>query len=405
MKHHLLPFLSLITFIGSAHSETLSMSDVIARGIARSPLVTAVAKRTTAAKEALDAAQSAAPFIVEIAPGLGFTNGNALLSKPFDIAGARASRVRIAKGELDGAVAGESAIRLQVSEKLGLAYIDVIQAVRAEKLARESFTFIKDLVTAVTTKVGIGDAPLVDQLRAEIELAKAEHEVLRTSSDTRNAVTALNRMLDRDLEAELSTIDVSNLPAVPKSSEFLINLARTRHPFILAARAETIAADGAIGFARTLGRPMLNADIATDFWSLDRQASQRALGFQLRYSVPVGPNPAVQATIRRREAEFSAVEATLRSVEEEVSILVERRWSELRTSRDTAIRFQMEVLPRVERLLKATQTGYTTGISTVIDVIGAQRELNLARKEFDTLSMDAVRAAITLETAVGETIK
>jgi outer membrane protein TolC len=119
----------------------------------------------------------------------------------------------------------------------------------------------------------------------------------------------------------------------------------------------------------------------------------------------VGPNPAVQATIRRREAEFSAVEATLRSIEEEVIILVERRLSELRTSRDTAIRYQMEVLPRVERLLKATQTGYTTGISTVIDVIGAQRELNLARKEFDTLSMDAVRAAITLETAVGETIK
>ncbi|MEY3602455.1 MAG: hypothetical protein RL169_1699, partial [Armatimonadota bacterium] len=47
------------------------MSDVIARGIARSPLVAAAAKRTTAAREALDAAQSAAPFMVEIAPGLG----------------------------------------------------------------------------------------------------------------------------------------------------------------------------------------------------------------------------------------------------------------------------------------------------------------------------------------------
>lgn len=405
MKLHPVTVLIFFTAIGPARSEMLSMSDVVTRGIARSPLVTAATQRTSAALAALNAAEPTAPFMVEIAPGVGFTNGNALLSKPLDIAGVRASRVRIAKGELEGARANELAIRMQVSAKLRFAYLDVIQSLRSEHRAQESAGIIKTFLAGVNTKVGIGDAPVVDQLRAEIDLAKAEHELVRASATTRGCVAVLNRMLDRNPTADLSTVDISDLPAAPQSNDALISLARSIHPDIVLAKAGLTSADGAIGYAKTLGRPTLNVDFATDFWSLDRQTHQRPVGFQLRYSLPVGPNTAVNATIRRREAEFAAHQATLRSVEEEVTMLVDRRASELRTTRDAAIRYQTDVLPRVERLLKATQTGYAGGLSTVLDVLVAERELNLARKESDRLSMDAVRAAITLETAVGETIK
>ena len=82
----------------AAPAEGLSVEAAIRLALERDPAVAAAQSRLEAATAGVRGAR--APFNLqgEVAPGVGFTNGNALLSQPFDIGGRRSAAARAATG-------------------------------------------------------------------------------------------------------------------------------------------------------------------------------------------------------------------------------------------------------------------------------------------------------------------
>jgi len=380
----------------------LSVADAVRRAIEQSPAVAAARSRVEAAGAAMRGARAPYNPQAELAPGVGFTNGNALLSQRFDIAGKRSAEARVAAGELSAAQAELEQARLLAAGEVRLAYYELAQAQVVEAAAQETTALVRQLRAAVRRRVEIGEAPAVQVTRAEIEVGRAEQDVIRAHGATVAWQSFLNRLLGQEPATVLTLTEELEIPAAPVAAAQLVQQALDRRPELAAARALVEARQGDVDVARSQRRPDLFAELASDFWSLDRDAFRsRDLGFQVRLSVPVFDRGRIRSDVDRARAGVKERKAELEVVRRTLTVEVERAAAELAAAREIALNYRQTILPRSQELLKASRSGFDIGLTSFLEVLEAQRVVRLALTEYLTSLAEALRAQVALERAVG----
>ena len=393
----------MLTFPTSASAQqTLAAEAAVDLGLRQSPAVRAAEARVEAARAGLRGAASPLNPRAELAPGVGFTNGNSLLSQQLDVGGLRRAQREAARGELATAAALLEATRRDVAAEIRTAYFDLARAQRSEEAARDTAALAARIRDLVQRRVEIGEAPKVQAVRAGIEAARAEQEAALARGDARARLAALNILLDRDPAAPAVTEGL-RLPAAPGGTPALVERALAARPELSAGRGLVATRQGEVGLARAQRRPQLFAEAAADVWSLDRDPFQsRNLGFQARLSFPLFDRGSLRAGVDRARARVREQEAELVAAERLVRLEVERAAAELAAARDVAAGYEGSILPQSEGLLAATQSGFEAGLTSFLEVLEAQRTLRQVREEYLTALFEAVRARIRLDRAVGE---
>lgn len=383
-------------------NSTLSVVEAVRRAVDQSPAATAARSRVEAAEAAVRGARAPYNPQAELAPGVGFTNGNALLSQRFDLAGRRSAEARVLSGEHAAAVADWERTRLQVAGEARLAYYDLGRARAVEAAVQETVTLAQQLREAIRRRVEIGEAPAVQVTRAEIEVGRAEQELIRARGEAAVRLSTLNRLLGQDPATPLTLVDAPELPAVPPATAELVTQAIRQRPELGAARALLQSQQGQVDVARSQRRPDLFAELATDVWSLDRDPLRsRNLGFQLRLSMPLFDRGRIRADVDRARAGVQEREAELEGVRRSLALEVERAAAELNTARQVALNYQQTLLPRSQELLKASRSGFEIGLTSFLEVLEAQRVLRQAQTEYLASLGEALRAQSALERALG----
>jgi cobalt-zinc-cadmium efflux system outer membrane protein len=387
----------------AAERASLSSAEAVRQALEQSPVAAAARSRLEATAAGLRGARAPYPLQGELAPGVGFTNGNALLSQRLDLAGRRSAETRLATGERAAAAAELDQVRLQVAADALAAYFDLARAQAVEAAAAESAGLARQIRDAVRRRVEIGEAPAVQATRAEIELARAEQELARAGGDVRARRATLNLLLGRSPEAPVMLTDALAAPAAPAEPSALVEQARRQRPELAQALARVEARRGAVDVARAQGRPDLLAELASDIWSLDRDPSRssRNFGFQARLSFPLFNRGRLRAEVERARAGVREEEARLEAARRNLTVEVERAAAELSASREVALNYQQTILPRSQELLQATRAGFETGLSSFLEVLEAQRVARQTQTEYQSALFDAVRARIALDRALG----
>lgn len=386
----------------AAAQEPLSAEEAVRLGVERSPAVQAARARVEAAEAGVRGA--GAPFnpLAELAPGVGFTNGNALLSQQIDIGGRRSALRRTAAGQREAARAEVELARLRAAADVRTAYFDLSRARAAEATAVETARLAAQIRDLVRRRVEIGEAPQVQVTRADIEVARAEQEVARARGEVQARVATLNVLLGRDSGSSFTPGDPLTIPEPTPGARVLVEEARSRRPEVAAVRGLIQARQGDVRVARSQGRPELFAEAAADIWSLDRNPFRtRNLGLQARLSFPLFDRGSLRAGVDRARAGVREQEAELLAIEQTVTVEVERAAAELTAARAVALNYRETILPQSEALLQATQKGFESGLSSFLDVLEAQRVVRQTRTEYLSALFDAVRARINLDRAIG----
>jgi cobalt-zinc-cadmium efflux system outer membrane protein len=386
----------------AAPAEGLSAEEAVRLALERDPSVTAAQSRLEAATAGVRGAR--APFNLqgELAPGVGFTNGNALLSQPLDVGGRRSAAARAATGFHAAARAELDLARLQAADGARTAYYDLVRARAVKGTAAPAADLARQIRDAVRRRVEIGEAPQVQAMRADIEVARAEQEVTRAQGEVRGRLVALNLLLERPAEAALIPSDQLALPDMPVGPTELVEQARRQRPELAVVRGLIEARRGEVTVARAQGRPELFAEVASDVWSLDRNPfNSRNLGFQARLSFPLFDRGRLRAGVDRAEAGVREQEAELATATRTLGIEVQQAAAELAATRGVALVYQTTILPRSQELLQATRAGFETGLTSFLDVLEAQRVARLTQTEYLTALFQATRARIALDRALG----
>jgi cobalt-zinc-cadmium efflux system outer membrane protein len=394
-------FVFLLSTTRCAFSQQeLTAEEAVRRAVAASPAVKAALSRLEAAEAALRAARAPFGVTAEAAPGIGFTNGNAALSHRIDIGGRRRAASAAAEGELLAARAALDSARLQEAADTRAAYFDLVRARAVESAAREMARIVEQLRNLVRRRVEIGESPLIQATRADIESTRAEQGMLRAAGESRGLEAELNVRLGNPPDTPVRVSDAFP-PTELRSPAQLTAEALRRRPEIAEAQGRIAARRGEAAVARAQGRPDLFAEFAADVWSVDRRESwnSRNLGLQARVSFPLldfGANP---ANVRRAEALTRSEESELAALQRKIAIEVERAYAGTRAANTIVENYQRTILPKTEELLRATRAGFETGLSSFLEVVEAQRAARQTQEEYQSALFAAIRNRVELERA------
>lgn len=381
---------------------TLTAEDAVRMALEQDPALAAARSRLDAASSGVREAR--APFNLrgEVAPAVGFTNGNALLSQQIDIGGRRAAQTRAATGLQSAAAAEIHLARLDTAAGVRTAYFDLVRAMTVEATAAEAANLAGQIRDSVRRRVEIGEAPEVQATRSEIEAARAQQETARARGESRGRLAVLNLLLGRPADAPITPAETPGLPENPAQLPELLELARRQRPELAVVQGLIEAQRGEVAVARSQRRPELFAELTSDIWSLDRSAIRSGnFGIQARLSFPLFDRGRLRAGVDRAEAGVREREAELASATRTLQIEIQRAAAELTAARDIALNYQTQILPRTQELLQATRAGFDAGLSSFLEVLEAQRIARLTQVEYLTALFEATRARIQLDRALG----
>lgn len=388
-----------IALAALASAQQITLEEAIARGLATSPGVKAADRRAEAAQAAVRRSRAGYNPQLELAPGLGFTNGNLALSQRFDINGARRAETRLAEAEFQTAIASAGSVRQTRAAEVGVLYFALRRARAEEAAARESVALTQALFELVRKRVEIGEAPLIHARRVEVEALRAEQELVGAQGLVAANSAALRLLLD--LPAVEVTAELPTDPA-PAETQALMALALTNRAEVRMARALLAESQAGVAIARSAGRPSLTAGIAADVWSIDRRRSRsNPVGLQVLFGLPVFDRGSIAQEQRRTELLARAAEAEVAAAEQAVRAELARISGEFEARRQVALNYRTKVLPTVQQLVSASRLGYESGLTTLIELVDAQRAARQTRTEYLTALFQALTAEIDLRRAAG----
>lgn len=238
------------------------------------------------------------------------------------------------------------------------------------RVQRETLSLLGDLEQIAQTQNAAGRVTLQDVLRAQIDREQLATQI-DNLDDSRGVLLA-------ELKAALGLGAGAPDPAVPsafepspapQSADAIFAAALERNPSLRGMAADVRRAEAMLDLARTSGVPDFSVGIEADLKAspvMWRPSAGMTLPiWRDKIAAEIG---AAQADKRSAEARLNAEQVSLAA--ELASMLYMYRES----SRNTDLLVD-RLIPRARQSLEVARSGYTTGRSSFLDLIDAQRQL------------------------------
>jgi cobalt-zinc-cadmium efflux system outer membrane protein len=224
-------------------------------------------------------------------------------------------------------------------------------------------------VTAITkTRVEAGDAAPEDLARIEIELARLQLEVQRSQTLREQALLALAAAMgDVNLNVKSLAGDLAMAFELPTLESLVANLAEA--PELRQADASIRASNARIDLAKAERIPDVKVEVL-----YHRLESTRENTLDIGLSIPLPLFDRNQGKVREARAEATAAEARSRLTENELNLRLRESHAQLTAALATSRAFQTEIMPRAEIMLKAAETRFAAGDTSLADVLPIRRD-------------------------------
>ena len=371
--------LSTIFFVTSASSVfaqlALSANEIVRLSVSKSSIIRAESFSLERVKGKERSLKSGFNPILELGPGVGFTNGTSLLSQEFDLFGKRRSEADAARAET---VVFESRVRA-IKFDVGAA---ALSKASEFLLARDSLASAEEylqsstaILKAVRKRIEIDEAPKVHGTRAEVEVLRAEQLVAENKAQLSSTSAEICSMLGLTSEPVLTITEWIETKLLDSRESQLVPTQRI-------AKAELEAAKSQVQASKTLGNPTFSAGISSDFWSLDRpETRNKSIGLQLMLRAPLGDRGENRFMVKAAESNVSHFEELLKEANRTAELERNLAWKALSTARTVSGMYEMGILPKTEQMLQAMRSGYEIGLVSILEVLESQQTRQKLRRE------------------------
>lgn len=318
-----------------------------------------------------------------------------------------AGKLRLA-GVAEAAKADASATRVadawfDLRTRAAMAYYDIYSTDGTVAVARDTRRLLQDIGDIAAKMYSVGEGRQTDVLRANVELARMQEDIIRMES-MRTAMTArLNALMSEAPDASLGAPSLPRFPVTLPSLDSLSRLAEQSRPMIRAGLQDVDVADA-------LGR-LAQREIWPDL-QLGVQYGQQLgdMGVQRMGSLMVGATLPIFAKSRQLQMreETSAMRAMavsdVASMRAETRGAVGEAYASVVRARRLAELYRTSVLPQAEATVTSSLASYRVGTVNFMTLLDAQMSLNRYRQELFTLEADEGKAWAELEMLTGRVL-
>jgi outer membrane protein len=139
------------------------------------------------------------------------------ISQPVFTGFALLSAYELGKLGIDGAELEIEQEKLDLALRVKEAYFGVLEADRGVQVAEQAVESLKSHVKVAKSFYDVGMIPVNDLLEAEVELANAEHDLIKAQNASRIARALFNTVLARPIETPVALKDVEDYQQETKS--------------------------------------------------------------------------------------------------------------------------------------------------------------------------------------------
>jgi outer membrane protein TolC len=393
-----------------AASPTLTLDSVHALVAARSPRAQAAGALARAAEARVPGAARPADPELQLGlmnrslpglgpdPVLGMTQLQVMQMVP--LPGKLAAATAAARARADAARARAADAGWEARSAAAMAFYERYVAAGAVSIARETRRLLEDVAAVASAMYRVGDGRQADVLRARVEIARMDEEVVRMAAMQDAATARLAAAADTTPDA---VAGASVLPAFPDSVpgiEALERLALGSRPVLAAGAADVRAAAA----DATLARRELWPDVQVGVQYGQRRmemGTDRMGSLMIGASLPIFARSR-QLRMREETAAMRAMaEAELGAMRAETSGRIAEVHAALTSARRLRALYRTTVLPQAEAATTSSLASYRTGGVDFMTVIDNRMSVNRYRQELLALDAAEGRAWAELEMLVG----
>ncbi len=287
------------------------------------------------------------------------------------------------------------------------SYLQVLLAQERESLLVAQFKLTQAQLDAARKRFegGQGIRTDIDEAQARLDLTQAQQ--LEASQSRQTALLQLQVMVQQPVQKVQPLV-----PAALSPDDFdakvladWMGKAEQTSPEIKALRARLEAARLEVQRAQASHKPTLDAIAqvsrsgSENVTSPQSSYTNRQIGLQ--FNLPLYAGGAVQSAVRQALAEQVRVEETLEAVRRDLSVRVQKEWRGV-TEGALRMRAQMRVVSSSDQVVASVRRSYEGGVRTVLDVLNAEQQAQLARRDLAEVQLGYVASRLRLLSLVGE---
>ncbi len=319
--------------------------------------------------------------------------------------GRRIFNLQQARANVGVAAANEIIQRYQVALEVKQQYFNVLAARESEGAASAQLDQAEEALRFALARVRARTATRSDSLRAEIQMGNAQVAVLTARTTLESAIASLTRVVGSPSPVTAMAEDQPTVRQLAVEGEALRLLAENG-PVVKEAKSQLDAARSAKRSSWTSYLPSLTAS-----YSRSGNASGADLAFDpagysysgsLRFSasLPLFDQLGREEQVVRASAALDNAEASLRDARLGALESLSRSLGAFRSAGQRVAAQEATVVAAMEDL-RVQQQRYTSGSSTLLDVLTSQTLLDQARQALIQARYDQRIAKAELEALVG----
>jgi cobalt-zinc-cadmium efflux system outer membrane protein len=309
-------------------------------------------------------------------------------------------RRSVATSALRAAEFALTQLRQQVASQTAQAYDAVLVAGRHRDDLVKSREFAEDFLTKTRARFMAGTVPKVDVVKAEVDVAQAENDLIANERTAASARASLNRLLGRLGGAPLELTDSLEIPGSLAEIERLEKLAESSRPELQSLVTQL---EGARAASRLAGR-FWEPDISVTLTRNAVQGTPTEFTSGIAFGVPIlfwQHQRGEVAAALHREAELTANMSDIRA---QISLDVQTAFANASTALRQVVFIRDQLLPEAREVYRIASASYGLGGSSALDLLDAKRTLLDAERQYADALGAANDAEAALELAVGASL-
>ena len=403
-----------------AQTDTLTVEQCVAIALKNNPEIHIAEGNFDAAEAAFTSARSA--FFPQIAFSATATkNAGTFLIGPiarpgefnnysagfqglqlfFDF-GRTIGRVSSASGYADASAEDYRGTQQNIVLNTNISYFGLLQAKRVRNVSNETVKQTEEHLRQARAFYKVGKNPQFDVVKAEVDVANAQVNLIRSENALKLARIQLENVLGVKLKDDIVLKDILEVPQESKVElkDALETAFKTR-PEVIASRIRVDANHALLTAAKAAHLPSISVTGGYSWrgYALD-QPLYNSWNVGLSFSLPIFQGWALAAGVDQAGANLRAAEASNEATLQSVVLDVQQQYLALQESAQR-IEASKKLVAQAEEALKLSEGRYNYGAGSQIEITDAQLTLANARITYIQSLYDYRVAYAKLQRAMG----
>lgn len=315
------------------------------------------------------------------------------------------TRASMAEAEANMARAELAAAELQVIEQVKRAYYELYFVQQATRITEEDRKLLVDLTEIAEGRYKAGKVSQQDVLRAQVELANIQSELIRLRQQRESSQAKLAQLVHVSPETPVQAMDRLPQDQVPRDLDRLYRQAVGARPELHAQLAAIERDRYGVELARLAYRPDFNFSVDWTEMTTKGAMSPDAdgiddVGVGVMVNLPIYRNR-LDAGVRSAEAQTVSSARKYDSLRDQTLQEVKDLFAQANSQLELFLLFRDNIVPKAEQTLEVSRAAYQVGDIDFLQLIDNWRQLLQFRIMLRRQESQLEQTLASLERVVG----